>query len=210
MNETRLAFLAAAGTARPIVSLAEVGEKWDEPSALAQMTIGDLAAHLVRAVTTVNNYLQKPVRHAEEPLSAAAYYAAMIKTNDLNAPANVGIRERAHEMSKQGHRAIVELMDSNLEAVKQRLAHESPDLLIEVINEYVLPLDEYLITRIVELLVHTDDLCVSLGRSTPALAGADVAIKCLIDVAEVRHGELAVLRALSRRERDPDNVLRVL
>jgi len=31
-----------------------------------------------------------------------------------------------------------------------------------------------------------------------------------VEVAVLRHGELAVLRALARRERDPDQVLRVL
>jgi hypothetical protein len=59
-------------------------------------------------------------------------------------------------------------------------------------------------------VVHIDDLCVSLGRPTPTLPGVEVAISTLIDVAALRHGELSVLRALARRERDPDEVLRVI
>ncbi len=38
----------------------------------------------------------------------------------------------------------------------------------------------------------------------------DLAIEALVDVARVRHGDLAVLRALTRRERDSSEALRVL
>jgi hypothetical protein len=37
-----------------------------------------------------------------------------------------------------------------------------------------------------------------------------VAVETLVEVARLRHGDTAVLRALSRRERDPADALRVL
>ena len=42
------------------------------------------------------------------------------------------------------------------------------------------------------------------------LPGIEVDIQALVDIAAHRHGRLAVLRALARRERDPDQVLRVI
>jgi hypothetical protein len=76
----------------------------------------------------------------------------------------------------------------------------------------VLTLDDYLVTRLIELLVHTDDLAVSVGLPSPdfPLAASRPAIAALVDVAILRHGDDAVLRALSRRERDAVDALRVL
>jgi hypothetical protein len=100
-------------------------------------------------------------------------------------------------------------MDRALERLRARLEGEPEGRLVKARDE-VLRLYDYLRTRIIELAVHTDDLCVSIGRETPPLPGVAVAIEALVEVAILRHGELAVLRALARRERDPDQVLRVI
>ena len=72
--------------------------------------------------------------------------------------------------------------------------------------------DEYLRTRVVELVVHADDLAASVGVApmAPRPETGKIAIDALVDVARIRHGDLAVLRALARRERDPVGALRVL
>jgi hypothetical protein len=71
-------------------------------------------------------------------------------------------------------------------------------------------LDDYLVTRIVELAVHADDLATSVGlESSLPPAALAMAVHSLVDVVRVRHGDLAVLRALSRRERQTPELLRV-
>jgi hypothetical protein len=64
----------------------------------------------------------------------------------------------------------------------------------------------------VELVVHADDLAASVGvePTPPQPAATAVAIDVLVGVARVRHGDMAVLRALARRERDTVRALRVL
>jgi len=209
MHETRLAYLAAAGAAGTVVKLEEVGARWAEPSALAEMTIGDLTAHLVRAVTSVPDCLAEHVREKEEPLSAAAYFLPV--TADLSSSINTRVRHSSSDAARAGHAAVVADLEHAQDILRVRLSAEPEDRLVEVkARGEVLLLDEYLKTRIIELVVHIDDLCVSLGRPTPTLPGVEVAISTLIDVAALRHGELSVLRALSRRERDPDEVLRVI
>ncbi|GAC1573377.1 MAG: hypothetical protein NVS3B18_06720 [Candidatus Dormibacteria bacterium] len=212
MHDTRLAFLVAADTARRALGLAEVADRWDEGSALPRMTIGALATHLARAITTVELYLATSLRQADqEPMSAAAYYAAMSGSlADLDSVINAGVRARAEEGAKAGRAAALEACDKVLAALRVHLPEEPDDRLIEVYGNQVLRLDEYLITRIVELTIHTDDLCVSLGRETPALPGLDATVRVLVEVAGLRHGRLAVLRALARRERDSEDALRVL
>lgn len=210
MHETRLTFLAAASEARAILVLADVEERWGEDSALAGMTVGALAAHLARAILTVQTYLTSPVHDDIEPISAAAYFAANEALTDPGSDLNAGVRARAAEGAAQGARALIEAYDACLAHLRGVLTVESDDRLIDVQGKVVLPLDEYLLTRILELTVHTDDLCVSIGRATPALSGMPATIALLVDIAELRHGELAVLHALARRERDQGSVLPVL
>lgn len=74
-----------------------------------------------------------------------------------------------------------------------------------VFDRWVLPLDQCLLTRLIELAVHLDDLAVSLDLATPAVPDdvAEIVISSLASIATGRHGTASVLRALSRRERAP-------
>jgi hypothetical protein len=209
MAETRTAFLDAAEVARQVVASPGVAIRWEEPGALSEMTVGALVAHLARAVTNVERSLEAP----EPPpvaavISAAAYFAAV--GPDLDSGINVRVRAASAEEALIGHRAVLGRMDRGLDRLRTRLEGEPEGRLVTVRDREVLRLDEYLVTRIIELALHTDDLCVSVGRETPELPGIGVAIQALVDIAAHRHGELAVLRALARRERDPGQVLRVI
>jgi len=205
--DVRPAFLAVAATAREIVAMTAVSLRWEEPSALPEMTVGALVAHLARAVTNVERGLEVPEPAGEQPISGPAYFAPV--NADLASGINVRVRAASAEEALIGHRAVLGQMDRALERLRGRLEGEPEGRLVRARDE-VLLLDDYLRTRVIELAVHTDDLCLSIGRETPSLPGVAVAIQALVEVAILRHGELAVLRALARRERDPDQVLRVL
>ena len=115
-------------------------------------------------------------------------------------------------MSAGGYEALAARFEEELHHLKLRLAGEPEDRRIRVFKDLVLLLDDYLVTRIVELVVHSDDLAVSLGTATPDFPpeASALAIEVLVDVALLRHGDLGVLRALTRRERDDIEALRVL
>lgn len=76
MSTERTTFLEAAGSVSDLVR--PVGTAWDEPSVLTGRTIGGLAGHLSRAVTTVGtNYSSGDATTADgERLDAAAYLLA--------------------------------------------------------------------------------------------------------------------------------------
>jgi hypothetical protein len=59
-----------------------------------------------------------------------------------------------------------------------------------------------------EIAVHSDDLAVSVGVETPAFPEEALVpvLGLLTGVALRRHGQVAMLRALSRRERAPVSV----
>src|SRR5438309_1811510 len=67
-------------------------------------------------------------------------------------------------------------------------------------------------SALAQMTVHADDLAVSVGVEPPRLPflATTIAIETLVAVARHRHGDIAVLRALARRERDDIDALRVL
>ena len=62
---------------------------------------------------------------------------------------------------------------------------------------------DFVLTRTMEVLVHSDDLAASIGVETPRFPdeAADAVLALLASVAAERHGQVAVLRALSRPQR---------
>jgi hypothetical protein len=208
----RRAFLDAAVIGREVVASREVAVRWEEPSALPYFSVRGLAGHLVRATTSVEAYLDRE-EPTEEPLSAAQYYASVLDgAHDLDSPFHQAIRQRGEDAAAEGHPALVESFDAALARLAPRLAEERANRVVKAFLDRVLTLDEYLVTRIIELLVHTDDLAVSVGLPPPdfPLSASRPAIAALVDVAILRHGDEAVLRALTRRERDLVDALRVL
>lgn len=186
--------------------------RWEEPSALELWSIKGLAGHLVRATTGVEQYLDADPAPSDEPITLGAYYVGALEDFDLASDLNKGIRQRGEDMAEQGYERLLELQQDVAERLRTRLENEPADRKVSIFKGLVLLLDDYLMTRIVELSVHMDDLAVSIGVPTPGLPkdALDFAIDALVATGRNRHGDLAVLRALSRRERDGVDALRVL
>ena len=212
MEGPRAAFLDAATCAAELLGRTEVANQWNEVSVLAEFSISALAGHLLRAIKTVELYLDGPEPTAE-PLDAASYYQTLAITPDISSQLNRDVRERGAEMSAAGPAAVAEEARAVTERLTGRLADEAGDREIQVLGNLAITLDEYLRTRVVELVVHADDLVLSAGLDDGvaiAPSTTTVAILALVDLARLRHGDLAVVRALTRRERDAVSALRVL
>ncbi len=67
---------------------------------------------------------------------------------------------------------------------------------------------DFLLTRLIEIVVHSDDLARSVGVPTPVFP--DEVFLPVIDVltrlAVERHGQAPLISALSRRERMPETI----
>lgn len=206
-RSVRLLFLDTLCAVRPLLASREVAALWDEPSALPEFSVGGLSSHLARAAVTVDNYLDRPEPTEDEPISAAAYYANL--DPDISSPLHVAVRQRGEELAAGGHEVLLVEFDRLTTRLGVRLGREPGERLVRVAGDAVMRLDEYLVTRLVELTIHADDLVVSVGLDYPTLpSGAlDLTLATLLDTARHRHGHGAVLRALSRRERDSGEVL---
>lgn len=210
--EIRAAFLDTARVALSLVANERVAESWDRPSELAEWNVSGLAGHLARATTSVDAYLDRSESVSRPPTTPAKYYSSILEPQpDLSSELHQAIRRRGDETAAGGHGDLVEILGRAIDKLTDRLAAEPEDRLVEVYDGFVLTLDDYLRTRLVELAFHIDDLALSVGTQTPHLppASTDIAIDVCVDVAREHHGDLPVLLAMGRRERDQVGALHV-
>ncbi|MER5835443.1 maleylpyruvate isomerase N-terminal domain-containing protein [Streptomyces sp. NPDC002130] len=205
-------YLQAAERALGLLAGEQVARCWKAESVLLGMSVGGLAGHLARSVLQVEWFLDGQVLGAE-PVSPVRYYARLVGTAAPESALNVGVRTRSEETAAAGPAAVAEQTRVAWERLTQRLSAEPADRRVEVLHrpgEEML-LDGYLQTRCVELAVHIEDLALSVGSDCRAPdAAVAIAVDVLVAAARDRHGDRAVLHALARRERDVDQVLRVL
>jgi uncharacterized protein (TIGR03083 family) len=210
--DVRKAFFDAAGVARGVLRDSSVAKTWNEPSALEHWSVAGVAGHLYRAIGSIEPYLDRPQLDGVDPVSPVTYYAKVLDAVDADPKLHVGIRQRGDEASSGGYDKLVDDFDALVARLRERLPTVDPGRLLTAFLDTVLTVDGYLATRIIECVVHTDDLAVSVGLEPPNVPAeaAGIAISALVEVARVRRGDLSVLRALTRRERDDVQALRVL
>jgi hypothetical protein len=206
----RDAFLRGAEAVLAALSDARVAQAWGEPSVLADQTVGSLASHIARGgVWVVGDYLDAPLPHAEVDIPTAARYFSQI-SEGLTADDHAAIRARGATIAADGPDAVITKLTAALPELRARLAAEPPDRSVAVYAGLVMPLDEYLLTRIVEQAVHLDDLARSLD--VPRWAYPEdvdaLVVACGAEIGRLRHGGAAMVRALYRGE--AEGVLPVL
>jgi hypothetical protein len=207
--ETRAAYLDAAASAAALLADPAVAAAWEKPSALAKLTVGGLVGHLARQVTrAVEVITAEPP--AEPPISLLDHYARSRWVGaDLDDEVNVSVRAASDQEAADGAAALVERVQAALDTLRATLPAASADRVVHLPwGQWTLTLDDFLVTRMMEIAVHSDDLAVSVGVPTPPLPTPviDPVIGLLSTLAVRRHGATAVLRALSRAERAPATI----
>jgi Mycothiol maleylpyruvate isomerase N-terminal domain len=209
MTGTRDDFLSTARSAAGLLREPAVAAAWSGPSALPEFTVGGLAGHLAYQILAVPPALAEPAPR-EETISLLDHYgrAAWIGAR-LDEEINVRIRRGGERVATEGPEALAAKVDAAISELSGGLetAADRP-VRIPSWGPWSLRLDDLLITRMMELAVHSDDLAVSVGIATPELpqSAVDTVVDLLSRLAVRRHGATAVLRALSRAERAPATI----
>ena len=201
-------FLGGAEEAGGLLGLPQLAERWDHPSVLAGYTVAELAGHFVRAVGTTNAVLVRGQAEGSPIAVLAEYYAARIESwSDRSGE----IRANASTETLLGPEGLQARYQAALEECRSLLEPPRPSAVSTSAGD-VLSLSDYLLVRSVELVTHADDLATSLDQppSDFPVRLVRAVTTLLVDVARFRHGEMAVLRALARRERDKEEALRVI
>lgn len=187
-----------------------VGAAWGSDSVLEHQSIGSLCGHMARGcVAVVEEYLDKGEPDGDVSFDSAGHYFSSVM-DGLDDSGHAGIRARGAEVADAGWEAVVERTNAAAARLPGRLEAEPAGRLLEVFGGNVMRLDDYLHTRLVEQVVHLDDLARSLERPTPRFVPGTVqlTIACALEIARRRHDGIELMRALYR---DPGNgVLPVL
>jgi hypothetical protein len=202
-------FLAAARAAADLVRRPEVATRWKDESACAGMSIGGLACHLAAQVTNTVRLVGAPPS-GDPPIPLLEHYVrAAWVGSDLDAEVNVGIREGSDAEAAAGPDALAARLDEAMAALPGVLA--AADAVAPVLipwQDWSLTVADWLVTREMEIMVHSDDLAASIGVPTPEFPDDVVTavLALLTGVAVRRHGQTALVRALSRPQRAPSSV----
>lgn len=209
MTLLREAYLRAGESAVELLGDPAVAAAWPTESALPGLSVGGLAAHLAGQITFVVRTLDDPIRPAERVELLDHYSRVRWIGADLYAEANVRIREGGETEAVAGASSVVGQAAESLRALRERLPVEPADRVVRPpAGPWGLSLDDFLVTRMMEIVVHSDDLAYSVGLAAPELPTSVVepVLALLTSLAVRRHGVSALVRALSRAERAPASI----
>jgi len=123
-------------------------EQLAQPTRLGDWTVRELTAHTGMALGAVGRFLDKP-----EPVKQDATVLDWPFATSADSTALAAV---AHELAERNPD-----LDAFLAGIEQRFTEhlaEHPGTRLLATNAGAMPLADYIVTRIVELVVHTDDL----------------------------------------------------
>lgn len=197
-------YLHVADVVMRLLAEPAVASAWDEPSVLPLYSVSGLAGHLAGQIGVVQKVLDAPDPVAS-PVTAADYLLqARWVDAEEDGDVHAGIRASASAYAAEGPAALVSSTAATLADLHHRLPLQSPGRNVQFPwGPPAMRLHDLLLNRLMELVVHVDDLAQSVGTATPALppAAVDSVMRLLVDVASRRHGALEVVRYFARPER---------
>lgn len=196
-------FPIAAALAGELIQRAEVSDQWIRASVLPKMSVGALACHLGRQPVRAAELL--PVATGTAPLdSVDEHYgraAWVTSTSPDDPPNDRGVDDAEAALGPaQLHTRVAGALD----AVRGLLAEGAACEVVSIPWQgWSLRRDDFLLTRMLEIVVHANDLALSLGIPTPRFPDeVFVPVRdLLVRLAVGRHGQSAVISALTRSER---------
>jgi hypothetical protein len=203
----RDAFLDSAEAAATLLREPVLADQWSAPSALADFTTGGLARHLANQITSTVTYLAAAPGASAIPV-LEHFTGNTWVTSGVDSADNIGIRRRGeHAATLTTAAGLADDVDAALAELRKTVPAEPAERIIDL-GDWGLRIDDFLLTRVLELVVHADDLAVSLNLPTPPLpaTATEATIQLLARLAAWRQGPLPVVRALARRERAPASI----
>lgn len=187
-----------------LIAAPEVAGAWLRESALPGMTVGGLTRHLVSQVESAVEFLAIPPPPAHAPVVPLAelYRRTDWFAAPLDAVENTSIRDGFNATAAGGPAHSLAILRRSLADLPAALAAAGATTYVPW-QDCSLATDDFLVVRLMEVVVHADDLAVSTGLPVPAFDVEVVrpVVALLAVLAAQRHGTAATVRALARAER---------
>jgi hypothetical protein len=201
-----------------------VAARWTHASALSGYTVGGLVGHAVLGLAWTRTVVSRPVSTpvsrpaATDPLVLSlGEWFGQIKPGvaaDNDGDRYGPMRMEAEAFATRGHGEVITALGRTTVRVDAALADADLDWLVslEPVRPNPVPLADFLRTRLIELVVHADDLAASIDLTEAPVdpAALDVVLAALLDIGRAQHGDIGVLRAMTRGERGRPDVFPVL
>ena len=207
--------LAAADWFLDIAHRDQVPARWSRPSALPGLTVGGVVGHVAAGVAWLVPLLAATPPDGGRVIGLGEYYLplAIRDDADLEGQIHTAVRAQGERGAQRGPEEAVSRLATRVEEIRSLLPGTDPNRLLDL--RPTLPgairLQDFLRTRVLELVVHGDDLATSVGLSSaPPEDAAGVTIEVLLATARRDHGDVQVIRALARAERCTARVVPVL
>ena len=188
------AFLTAAYSVVDLLGRPEVASAWDSPSALPEWRVSGLAGHLAGQVFAGVRLIEaEPGLLAPIPLDEHYRRVSWIGVA-VDDDVSVGIRSGGDENAHEGPQALLARVVEYRGRLGGLLAETSPDRPVLVPWQgWALRRDDFLVMRMMEITVHSDDLAASVGVVAPALPDEVLGpvLALLTRLAVRRHGQSA-------------------
>jgi hypothetical protein len=216
MDDVFSTFFEVAEQVADLLEDPETAKRWEEPSALQGLSVGGLAAHVTMGIAYIHRLLDVPGDSdaSDAPTVGVGQYLASMKMADFDADLHRYIREKNERSATYGPERTTGRFRELVSTLRDRLRTESGRRLLDMRPTFpwAIPLEDRLRLLVVDFVVHADDLAVSIGRAGAEASEvpSDLAIEALVAAARFQHGDRAVIRVLSRRERSTPGVFPVL
>jgi hypothetical protein len=211
------AFLATGFDFLELAGRPEVAAKWSEPSALERMSVGAVAAHGLGNLEQILNDCERPEPATHRLLGIVEYTrsARLEKREDLDRfEGHDMIIKGAEKLASKGPGPVIERAAAWLEQLQWILPAMDPakHVYLPRLPPMAGPLAMMVANRTNELVVHMDDLAVSVGLPTPPLRpeAAAMALTVLVSVARKVNTDLELIRAMARAERAKPDAARAI
>jgi Mycothiol maleylpyruvate isomerase N-terminal domain len=207
-------YVGAVDWLRGIVSRSEVVESWGRPSAVERYTVGGVAAHAVHGVLWLEQVLKDAEPLGLRKVKVPEYFGLNRVDSDNDDPFSASLRSAAEKFAETGAHIVAAALTVSRDELVTLLTAAPAERAVPVIRvpgAYA-PLSEYLPTRMVEAIVHGDDVASSvpgLQVPEPPPHAVTACLEVCVEMARARVGDLESLRAFTRAERATPDALRV-
>ncbi len=202
-------FLTTARIALGLMRSPQVAEHWEKPSALPEFGVSGLVGHIGYQALPLPAMISAPV--GDEPVVSLMEHYARAKWTELDVESEFHTRIRAggEKLAAEGRAALCDRFEQTLAELEKTLpGQENRPVRMPHWGPWAVSLDEYLVSRLMEFVVHCDDLAVSVGADTPEFPRQvnETVIDLLTRMALNKHSAVDVVRAFSRKERAPQDI----